>query len=89
MEKIMIEFYRDKKCKRCDFIEKELKDMVLAYHANNLEVSGFKPEIVQGHRVIMGHENLLKYVDELHDTIELWRKFEGDTCYCDEDGNII
>lgn len=85
----MIEFYREKNCITCDFIENELKDMVLAYHTNNMKASKNKPEIINGKRVIIGHDDLIKYMDELHHTIELWRKFEGDTCYCDEDGNII
>jgi hypothetical protein len=91
----MITLYRAEDTPDADWIEAELKDMVLGYEIVALppgaacfpaEPSILLPVLVHDDRLISGREAQIAYLVELRRLAERWRLFQGDFCYIDEDG---
>lgn len=56
-----------------------------------LELSGKKyqiPLLVDKAKYIEGEANIVAYLDKLRKFKAEWDKFQSDSCYCDDDGNI-
>ena len=87
----MIVLYRHKNCRWCDSLENTLRELCIAYKpvagfAEKELPSGTKlPVIVDEGRVVEGNEAIVAYLEEMTSYAELWRKFQSDVCYCDED----
>jgi hypothetical protein len=46
------------------------------------------PLLVTRAQYIEGEKNILEYLEDLRKFKAEWDKFQSDSCYCDEDGNI-
>jgi hypothetical protein len=87
----MIVFYRHKNCRGCDSLEEAMKELCIAYKTvvkpDEKELpSGTKlPVVVDEGRIAAGSKAVVAYLEEMSGYAELWRKFQSDVCYCDED----
>jgi glutathione S-transferase len=94
----MIEFYRMRRCKGCAAIQAALEDLGITHETVVLESPddlppemasmGRPPILVDGRDAIAGSKNIVAHLEELERFKELWYKFQSDTCYCDDQGNI-
>ncbi len=94
----MILFYRKKNCPVCNEIEEALTELVIAHRT--IEVDGSvpvhpplpdgatPPVIVDGQSVIQRKEELFRYLSKLARFKEEWDRFQSDSCYCGEDGEV-
>lgn len=90
----MITLYRVDHCHACDEIEEALRDLVIAHNIVNVEkarppeLAGKEPPVViEGDNVVSGQPALRDYLAQLTRDAELWRKYQSDVCYIDEQGN--
>jgi hypothetical protein len=93
----MIEVFREAESAQGDWIEAELREMVLGYErvvttaeAARLALGSQHslPAIKNGERIASGKEELLAYLKELENFARQWRAFQGDWCYVDDQGEI-
>jgi hypothetical protein len=93
----MIEVYRQAESLEADWVEAGLRELVLGYRRVVVEEPGQAPElggdvalpaVRHDGRVISGRQALLAYLQELERFTADWRKFQGDACYIDEDGEV-
>jgi glutaredoxin len=90
----MIKLYRKSNCSFCDEIEEELKEMVIARSVINIDnkksTGGSHeniplPYLEDDGKIISGTEEIKKYLEELNKLVVLWRKYQTDACYIDDD----
>ncbi len=93
----MIELYRKNDSPRSENIEAKLKELVVAYKVVIVEGSDADPVLAAlGERVtlpalkddgkvISGLPAIRAHLEQLEEFVVLWRKFQSDACYCDED----
>ncbi len=87
----MIVFYKHKNCRGCDSLEDAFRELCIAYKAvvepaeKELPAGMKLPVVVDEGRVVAGSQAILAYLEEMTGYAELWRKFQSDVCYCDED----
>jgi hypothetical protein len=91
----MITLYRKNQCADCDEIADALREMVVAHTVVTVgdtwppELSeGSMPAIVEGDKVVRGIEDVRSFVKALADYLDEWNRFQSDSCYVDEDGNV-
>jgi hypothetical protein len=85
----MIIFHKhSNNCIACYETETALKDLVAAHSTNLLESELHIPIIIEGKKKFSGHKAIKEYISDLEKTMELWRKFQSDSCYIDSDGRI-
>lgn len=93
----MIEFYRPANCSDCADIEAALAEMVIAHktvtvedaqNAAALPPNTPLPALKDNNKIITGHSAIATHVKELQKFVEAWRRFQGDSCYIDDDGEI-
>ena len=90
----MIELYRKQNCYFCDEIEDELKELVIAHNVINVDNDKDFPKEIPLHAIkddgktYSGYEEIKKYMKDLKKFVELWRKYQVDVCYIDDDGEI-
>ena len=93
----MIEVFREEKNSQGDWIEAELREMVLGYERVVItpeeaqQVLGLQyslPAIRNGERIACGKEELMVYLKELEGMAHEWRAFQGDWCYVDDQGEL-
>lgn len=93
----MIEFYRPVECQTCGEFEDALKEMVIAHRVvtvkakqlpDSLPAETHLPAIKDDEKIIMGEAEIKVYLEELKKVVADWRKFQGDACYIDEDGQV-
>ncbi len=88
----MITLYRKPGCGFCDEIEEELKELVITFDVVNVDKNFPKeitlPAIKDDDKMISDYENIKKYMNDLTKFVELWRKYQTDACYIDDDGEI-
>jgi glutaredoxin len=91
----MIELYRKPDCSFCDEIEEDLKELVIKHNIINLKDNKSAlpflselnfPVIKDDDEIISGTEEIKRYMKELKKFVYLWRKYQVDACYVDEDG---
>lgn len=89
----MIEVFREEESPQGDWIEAELREMLLGYdrvittHEDALHVLGPQhslPAIKNGERITSGKSELMVYLKELEGLAREWRAFQGDWCYVDD-----
>ena len=93
----MIELYRSIDCLACTEIEAALKEMVVAHKVIAVE-AGQKnealpvdtplPALKDKNRIISGQTAITAYLKELEKFVSDWRRFQGDACYVDDEGEI-
>jgi hypothetical protein len=93
----MIELYRKRDSPQSDDIEAKLKELVVAYKLVVIEGSDAGPALAalgehvtlpamkDDGKVISGLPAISAHLEKLEEFVALWRKFQSDACYCDED----
>jgi hypothetical protein len=90
----MIELFRENVSTEADWVEAELREMVVGYErivttpvefAQRFGAPGL-PVLRDGERMASGREELMQFLRDLEFFAAQWRMFEGDWCYVDEDG---
>ena len=90
----MTTLYRKSDCSFCDEIEEELKELVIAHSVINIENEKSTrenhedipvPYLEDNGKIISGSEEIKKYLEELSKFVSLWRKYQTDSCYIDDD----
>jgi len=86
----MITFHKhNNDCLECHETETALKNMVVAHNVKPLHnTEKDLPMIIEGKININGHKAIKNYIRDLEKTMELWQKFQGDSCYTGPDGKI-
>ena len=93
----MIEVFREAESSQGDWVEAELKEMVLGYERvvttpeaarQILGPSHSLPALKNGDRIASGQEGLMAYLKELESLAREWRAFQGDWCYVDDQGEV-
>ena len=93
----MIEVFREQESAQGDWIEAELREMVLGYERVITTPEGAQhvlgsqhslPAIKNGERIASGRDELMVYLEELEDLARQWRAFQGDWCYVDDQGEL-
>lgn len=92
----MITLYCKTGDSQCLRIHEELEELVIAHEL--VEVSGGGdarlpehgplPLLVDGPRRVHGLAAVESYLEELGRFASLWRKYQSDACYCDDEGNV-
>ncbi|MGD9899355.1 MAG: hypothetical protein AB7T22_09535 [Calditrichaceae bacterium] len=89
----MITLYRHKNCSECDDLQDRLDELVIAY---DTVLSGLEdrqkfqslPVLDDDGKKYAGMKAISGHIDELTSFKELWDKFQGDSCYCDDRGDV-
>jgi hypothetical protein len=93
----MIEVFREEQSPQGDWIEAELRGMVLGYELvvtmpeeahHVLGPQHSLPAIKNGERIASGKDDLMVYLEELEALAHQWRAFQGDWCYIDDQGEV-
>lgn len=93
----MIQVYRRADSREADWVEAELRAMVLGYQrvivdgenaASELGAGVTLPAVCQDGKIVHGQQELLRYLQELERFAADWRAFQSDSCYIDEDGEV-
>ena len=93
----MIELYRPLDCPACAEIEEALAEMVLArkiitvepgQQPDGLPMGTPLPAIKDEGQVISEPAAIKDYLAELERIAHEWRKYQSDTCYTDESGDL-
>lgn len=94
----MIFFYRHPDCRKCNQIQERLEDLVLAHRVifgdkeipatENIPKDSKLPLLADNGNFISGEKAILSHLDELEQFKTEWDKYQSDSCYCDEDGNV-
>ncbi|GAB4581258.1 MAG: hypothetical protein Fur0022_40050 [Anaerolineales bacterium] len=93
----MLELFREPHSPTADWVEAELREMVLAFErvivtptaaAAQFGEAVSLPVLRDGARLASGKEELTKFLRDLEKFAHQWRMFQGDFCYVDEDGEI-
>lgn len=93
----MIKLYRPADCPDCAEIETTLQELVVAHrvivvesgHAPaDLDPEVTLPAIRENNQVVSGPEAISAYLQELAQFTAHWRRFQSDSCYLDDDGQV-
>ncbi len=88
----MIELIRHADCPACEAVEAALQELVIAHRvvivpAGQTDDDLPLPALRDNDRLITGPE-VAAYLRELEKFVADWRKFQGDACYIDDDGEV-
>jgi len=89
----MIKLYREEKSPKADTIEAEFRELVLGYDrvvlnrkdAAQLFGDAHLPVLTNNERTVSG-DDIPAYIKELTQLMRDWQRFQGDSCYVDDDG---
>jgi hypothetical protein len=90
----MIELYRSADCPGCADIEATLQELVVAHKVIMVEPGHSPsppvelPAIQESGQWVSGPEAITIYLRELAGFVTRWRRFQSDSCYIDDDGEI-
>lgn len=91
----MLEVFREEISPEADWVEAELRENVLGFERVILTPAEAAqwfgdtislPVLRDGERIASGREALMIFLQDLEKFAAQWRRFEGDWCYVDEDG---
>lgn len=90
---MMIEFYRPETCAQCDTVEANLAEMVIAHKVVVVTpeqprpawMKDISPPVLKDKdEVVVGLTAIKTHLTALEQFVHDWRRFQGDSCYCDE-----
>ena len=90
----MIKLFRNENSAQANLIEAEFKDLLLAYDRVVIDENEAKnkfgadvslPVITNNEKVVSG-DQIPAYVKELGTLMRDWQRFQGDSCYVDDNG---
>ncbi|MFN8453776.1 MAG: hypothetical protein U0401_03745 [Anaerolineae bacterium] len=93
----MIELYRPVDCPACADIETALREMVVAHRIIMVEANQTPvefgpniplPALKENGQLVYGAEAIAAYMRELERFVVNWRRFQSDSCYIDDDGQM-
>ncbi len=94
----MLYFFPHEHCQECEEIGRQLKQLVLAHrvilpgqtHPNAPPIPKdlTPPVLIDGKNIIKGISPILAHLETLRKFKEEWDKFQSDSCYCGDDGEI-
>ena len=94
----MLYFYRHPNCPKCELVQSRLRELVLAHrvilpgqtdpNAPPFPKDLTPPTLIDGENIIGGIELILAHLETLRQFKEEWDKFQSDSCYCGDDGEI-
>ncbi len=91
-----ITLYVDSNAPNTNWVEAELRDMVLGYDrkiispdeaAQRFGINISLPILQDGERFASGREDLMVFLKDLRKFVEEWRLFQSDACYIRDDRN--
>ncbi len=91
----MLEIYREEQSPEADWVEVELREMVVGYDrviltpaeaAQHFGETVSLPVLRDGERMAFGRVALTKFLREFEKFATQWRMFQGDFCYVDDEG---
>ena len=89
----MIKLYRKENSRQADAIEAEFREMILGYDRVVIAENDAKqmfgaetslPVITNNEKIVSG-EGIPAYLQELQGLMRDWQRFQGDSCYVDEE----
>ncbi|NJN94471.1 MAG: hypothetical protein HC875_10455 [Anaerolineales bacterium] len=93
----MIKLYRPADCPACAEIEAALREMVVAHQVivvegepapADLGADVSLPAIRENNHLVSGPGAISAYLEELAHFTARWRRFQSDSCYIDDDGQV-
>jgi hypothetical protein len=93
---MMVKLYREQVSLQADAIEAEFKEMVLGYDRLIIDPSKAKqlfdnehclPVITDNEKTVSG-DAIANYMKELRKLMQDWQRYQGDSCYVDDDGDV-
>jgi hypothetical protein len=69
---------------RCEIVRLDPSNSFIFISGQRYQI----PLLMDSKKHIEGEKNIVAYLEELHKFKEEWDKFQSDSCYCDDDGNI-
>lgn len=90
----MISLYCEAGKNNCRDIREKLEELTLEYHYIEVDAEHYDgaeqlPQLVDEGRKFCGSEEIDRHIEELSHFAADWRKFQSDSCYCDDSGNVI
>jgi hypothetical protein len=90
----MIKLYRHENSKPADAIEAEFRDMILGYdravvdekEAKQMFGGGIRLPVITNNEKVVSGEQIPAYLRELRQLMRDWQRYQGDSCYVDEEG---
>ena len=90
----MVKLYREPVSPQADAIEAAFKEILFGYDRAILDPaeaeqrfgSGHSLPVITNNEIIVSGESIPSYMKELQKLMKDWQKFQGDSCYVDEDG---
>jgi arsenate reductase-like glutaredoxin family protein len=91
----MLKLYRTENCRECDRVQALLRNINYAHEIIFLspaEVTEKQinqvPALNDDDRCYQGMNAVLGHIEELQNLKDQWDKFQGDSCYCGDDGEM-
>ncbi len=90
----MIKLYRNEHSTQADAIEAEFHEMILGYDrvviaekdAKQIFGTGTSLPVITNNERIVSGEKSPAYLKELQQLMRDWQRYQGDSCYVDDDG---
>jgi hypothetical protein len=90
----MIKLYRKENSQQADAIEAEFREMILGYDRvivpEKEAQQMFGPEtsfpVITNNQKVVSGEEIPAYLEELRQLMRDWQRYQGDSCYVDDDG---
>ena len=83
----MIRLIRPLESTSADAIAEQLRDIVVAFEEVE-DPAARSPVLRDGTRAASGDEAITAFLAELRRDAALWRKFQTDACYIDDEGGV-
>jgi hypothetical protein len=93
----MLKFYRTSDCSRCGHIQDALEKLNIVHELILTETPESIEDLPKGtelpvlsdeRKLFEGSEAILSHLEELEKFKAEWYKFQSDSCYCDDQGEI-
>jgi hypothetical protein len=94
----MITLYIKEDCATCGELVDSLREISLAHNLVHVEFSNLRfigkkqisnlPAITDGAKLIVGTAEVRNYIAKLEVIKAVWDRFQTDSCYCNQDGEI-
>lgn len=83
----MIKLYRPIDCPDCEEIEAVLQELVISHKIIVVEDRPV-PTLEDSGQLYTGRKEIEIHLQELEKIVADWRRFQGDACYIDDDGEV-
>ncbi len=84
----MLILYAGKEPHETEWVQEMLEDLVLAYQVEH-ESTVQEIRLESNDKQYFGMEEIKAHIEELAKLKDAWDRFQGDSCYCGDDGEII